>query len=217
MKEEGAPECFPVSVKGVLKKSGRFLLRKNEREEYELLGGRLEIGDRSFEARLHTEFLEESGIEIEVQQPLEPWTLAVGQSCVFILPYHCRALHIPDILCDQDGGSLAWFDPSVISRLPMPQGYRDSLFSLPPRSSVSRPAADRAGWIKTGAERSCPVFIQLWKDGRMVLERPLSRFYSPREMLSSELKNGSAGRLVFQECRIDRRRKAVISCYLLTD
>lgn len=153
IKSQFPAESFPISVKGILKEAGRFLLRKNERAEYELLGGRLEKGDRSLEERLRTEFLEESGIEIQARQPLEPWVLAVGQSCVLILPYRCRVLRIPDILFDQDGGSLTWFEPQEIDNLPMPQGYKDSLFALAPHSSISQPAMDSAGWIKGGEER----------------------------------------------------------------
>lgn len=38
---------FKVSVKGIIKKNGMCLLRKNERSEYELLGGKLEYTDDS--------------------------------------------------------------------------------------------------------------------------------------------------------------------------
>jgi ADP-ribose pyrophosphatase YjhB (NUDIX family) len=37
--------AFPVSVKGVLVRGGRVLLLKNEREEWELPGGKLELGE----------------------------------------------------------------------------------------------------------------------------------------------------------------------------
>lgn len=57
---------FRVSINGVLKLNNKFLLRKNERGEFELLGGRLEKSDISFEHCLKTEFLEESGIDIKV-------------------------------------------------------------------------------------------------------------------------------------------------------
>ena len=56
-----------VSVKGVIKKNNSFLLRKNERNEYELLGGKLEKDDINLRDRLKKEFLEESGIKITVK------------------------------------------------------------------------------------------------------------------------------------------------------
>nr|MBQ6740383.1 hypothetical protein [Synergistaceae bacterium] len=51
-------EQFSVSIKGVLKVNDKFLLRRNERGEFELLGGRLEKSDVSLKQRLKTEFLE---------------------------------------------------------------------------------------------------------------------------------------------------------------
>jgi ADP-ribose pyrophosphatase YjhB (NUDIX family) len=37
--------AFPVSVKGVVVRDSRVLLLKNEREEWELPGGKLELGE----------------------------------------------------------------------------------------------------------------------------------------------------------------------------
>jgi len=39
------PVCYPVSVKGVIVRAGRVLLLRNERNEWELPGGRLEAGE----------------------------------------------------------------------------------------------------------------------------------------------------------------------------
>jgi ADP-ribose pyrophosphatase YjhB (NUDIX family) len=36
---------FPVSVKGVVAQAEKFLLLKNERDEWELPGGKLELGE----------------------------------------------------------------------------------------------------------------------------------------------------------------------------
>jgi 8-oxo-dGTP pyrophosphatase MutT (NUDIX family) len=36
---------FPVSIKGVVERDGRFVLLKNERDEWELPGGKLEPGE----------------------------------------------------------------------------------------------------------------------------------------------------------------------------
>jgi len=49
---------FPVSIKGVLLEAGRVVLLENEREEWELPGGRLETGEDPM-ACLVREFAEE--------------------------------------------------------------------------------------------------------------------------------------------------------------
>jgi ADP-ribose pyrophosphatase YjhB (NUDIX family) len=39
------PLTFPISIKGVVLRDERVLLLKNERQEWELPGGRIEIGE----------------------------------------------------------------------------------------------------------------------------------------------------------------------------
>jgi ADP-ribose pyrophosphatase YjhB (NUDIX family) len=51
---------FPVSIKGVLVEAGRVVLLENERDEWELPGGRLEPGEAP-ETCLVREFGEELG------------------------------------------------------------------------------------------------------------------------------------------------------------
>jgi len=45
MTPASAVHAFPVSVKGVAVQDGRLLLLENERAEWELPGGKLEIGE----------------------------------------------------------------------------------------------------------------------------------------------------------------------------
>ncbi|MGN5379469.1 NUDIX domain-containing protein [Streptomyces lasalocidi] len=68
------PPLWPVSVKGVaLDARDRVLLLRNERDEWELPGGRLEIGtgdgvqlpDSSPEAALEREIQEETGWDVK--------------------------------------------------------------------------------------------------------------------------------------------------------
>jgi 8-oxo-dGTP pyrophosphatase MutT (NUDIX family) len=39
------PQLYPVSVKGVVVRDDRVLLLRNERDEWELPGGKLELGE----------------------------------------------------------------------------------------------------------------------------------------------------------------------------
>ncbi len=58
---------FPVSVKGVLLEGDRVVLLENERQEWELPGGRLERGEDPI-ACLTREFAEELGADILVER-----------------------------------------------------------------------------------------------------------------------------------------------------
>jgi|ERR1700680_2833473 len=132
-----AARTHVVSVKGVVQLGDRFLLRQNERAEWELLGGKLELSDPSFADRLLTELREESGIEAEIISPLEPWLYSIGRKQRIIVPFCCRPVNIPSLLHDADGGRLAWIRRDDLKQLPMPLGYLDSIYGDVPRTSLS--------------------------------------------------------------------------------
>ena len=124
-----------VSVKGIVSIDGNFLLRQNERNEYELLGGKLEKSDSDLESRLKQEFLEESGIKVDVEKGLEPCFLSVNNKKILIVPYICKIKFIPDILFDEDGGKLFWINKAELENLNMPTSYLDSINQVSPRDS----------------------------------------------------------------------------------
>jgi len=67
---------FPVSIKGVLLEAGRVVLLENEREEWELPGGRLETGEDPM-ACLVREFAEELGVSVIIKAILDCWLYEV--------------------------------------------------------------------------------------------------------------------------------------------
>ena len=81
---------FPVSIKGVVFIGERVVLLKNEREEWELPGGRLEAGE-SPPACVVREIREELTIDVAVAELLDCWLYEVlpGQEVV-IVTYGCR-------------------------------------------------------------------------------------------------------------------------------
>lgn len=120
---------YPVSVKGVFcAPDGRVVLLKNEREEWELPGGRIEDGE-SAPGCLAREVEEELGVRIEVGAPLDSYLFDVlpGKR-VFIVTYACRL----------DGGFLPVLSHEhqevglfAADALPerLPSGYRNSIAS----------------------------------------------------------------------------------------
>lgn len=80
---------FPISVKGVVIRHGLVLLLKNEREEWELPGGRIEIGETPHEC-VAREVAEETGWLVTVGSILHAWTYHVlpGRH-VFVVAYGC--------------------------------------------------------------------------------------------------------------------------------
>ena len=71
----------PVSVKAVVRRDGAVLLGRNDRDEWELLGGRPEAGE-SWPAALVRELQEEAGITVSVHEQVldEPFEVVPGRT-----------------------------------------------------------------------------------------------------------------------------------------
>lgn len=178
---------FGVSIKGVLEYNRKLLLRKNERMEYELLGGRLEKGDSSAENRLIAEFEEESGVKVEIIKHLEPWLYEIGLKNIIIVPFSCNALFIPNEMVDEDGGTLHWLDQEDISVAFMPQGYKDTILGAIPHKSYSIPAKSFFKIIPNYVERDYFVEICVHEHNEELLCLPLPHFHSPRDFIYGHL------------------------------
>jgi 8-oxo-dGTP pyrophosphatase MutT (NUDIX family) len=123
------PTTFPISIKGVvLDPHSRVLLLKNEREEWELPGGKLE-GSETPEQRVETEIREESGWTARAGQLLDVWMYEpVPGRQVFIVTYGCTATgaHQPPVV-SHEHKEAGLFHRHEVPGLVMPQGYKDSV------------------------------------------------------------------------------------------
>lgn len=118
---------FPVSIKGVLQSpEGQIVLMLNERNEWELPGGRIELGETA-PVCLAREIAEELDVEVEVGAPLDSYLFEVipGKH-VFISTYRCHLLggFVPKI--SHEHKEIGLFDPADLP-LNLPKGYRDSI------------------------------------------------------------------------------------------
>ena len=206
---------FSVSVKGVLEVDGKLLLRKNQRREYELLGGHLEREDRTPEQRLIAEFAEESGIQIEVLAHREPWLYEVGPRNIIIVPYVCRALHIPDVLRDEDGGTLHWLSAESAAAAFMPQGYKDTIQNKIPHRSSSPAVGSYFKIIPNYVERDYCVEICVRENGSEIFRAFLPHHHSPRDFIRRELSEDAA--LISEPIGIDHARDTILLNYRISD
>ena len=205
---------FSVSIKGILELNGQLLLRKNERTEYELLGGRLEKNDTSAEKRLITEFIEESGINVEVCLHREPWLYEIGLKNIIIVPYVCKALSVPEQLVDEDGGTLHWVSANDIQSCFMPQGYIDSINGNIPHKSYSIPAKFYFKIIPNYVEKDYFVEISVKDKGVELLRAPLEHYHAPRDFIYSRLNsNYKNSQLISEPIDIDHYRDTITLNY----
>jgi 8-oxo-dGTP pyrophosphatase MutT (NUDIX family) len=119
---------FPVSIKGVLEVHGQFVLLKNDRDEWELPGGKLEENETPDQG-LKREMLEELNVRVEVTSLLNVWVYNVlGKVDVFIVTLATRPIDgDPDIRLSPEHKQVGFFSYGDIATLNMPNGYKESI------------------------------------------------------------------------------------------
>jgi 8-oxo-dGTP pyrophosphatase MutT (NUDIX family) len=118
---------FPVSVKGVVIRGGKVILLRNERDEWELPGGKLELSE-SPEQCLTREMAEELRLEIVPESILNCWiyTIVPGVD-VLILAYGCVESSRGEAVLSDEHKELRWFPLADVDALRMPEGYKASI------------------------------------------------------------------------------------------
>jgi 8-oxo-dGTP pyrophosphatase MutT (NUDIX family) len=121
--------AFPVSVKGVLVRDGRVLLLKNEREEWELPGGKLERGEDP-PACVAREITEETGLPVTTGPILDSWLYHIRKACdVVIVTYGCHTDGGQTPVLSHEHKEIGFFTQAQVGSLTMPAGYRRSIQS----------------------------------------------------------------------------------------
>ncbi|MEV4144425.1 NUDIX hydrolase [Amycolatopsis sp. NPDC049691] len=123
-----AESGYPVSIKGVLVRNDRVLLVHNERDEWELPGGRIEPGETP-EQTVAREITEETGLPVDVAEILDAWMyhIAVANKDVFIVTYGCTTTSTAAPVLSHEHSWIAEFAEHEVPGLRMPEGYKRSV------------------------------------------------------------------------------------------
>lgn len=118
---------FPVSVKGVIYHNGKVILLKNERDEWELPGGKLELGETP-EACVIREIEEELGLIATISPLLDSWVYHICEGIdVLILTYGCSPTPFSEVTYSPEHKAVGLFCPEEVPTLRMPEGYKHSI------------------------------------------------------------------------------------------
>jgi mutator protein MutT len=114
---------LPISVKAALIDGGRVCLLLNDRDQWELPGGRLEHGEGP-EDCLVREVREETGLEVAVESLLAARTFrpAPGKE-IFAVVYRCRLAARAEPVVSAEHHQAGWFEPGQLAGLVLPDGY----------------------------------------------------------------------------------------------
>jgi 8-oxo-dGTP pyrophosphatase MutT (NUDIX family) len=135
------PHNFPVSIKGVaIGDDGRVLLLRNERDEWELPGGRLELGETPVECVVR-EVQEESGWDVRAGGLLDTWVYQpIAGRHVLIVTYGCHVTGPSAApVVSHEHKECGLFTAEEVPGLRMPDGYKASIVAWYARRAATAP------------------------------------------------------------------------------
>lgn len=118
---------LPISVKLVIDIDGRVPLLMNERDEWELPGGKLEVGETP-EVCVCREVAEELGITVTVERIIDTWVYEITPlRHTFIVSYGTRYAGTEEIRSSNEHKKLGIFPYTDIPALHMPYQYKRTI------------------------------------------------------------------------------------------
>ena len=116
-------------MKGVVIRDGKVVLVRNERDEWELPGGKLELSESPREC-LAREISEELQLAVEPESILDSWIYTIASGVhVLVITYGCSEVSHAEAVLSDEHRELRWFALAEVEGLRMPDGYKKSIRS----------------------------------------------------------------------------------------
>lgn len=128
------PYLLPISVKGIVFEDERVWLRKNERNEWELPGGKIDPGEQPKQT-VKRELLEELGFNVSVNDLISADIYTINKSIdesygVLVVCYRCELLsktEVFEIIGEAGKAEFKLFSINEVDSLNMPSFYKNSI------------------------------------------------------------------------------------------
>ena len=118
----------PVSVKAALRCGERWVLLRNDRDEWELPGGRVDASDETLEAVLVRECREELGIDVEVGALVDAFLFEViPRHRVTIVCFAAVVDASAEMVISDEHQDVGLFDSAQLNEIALPAGYRQAI------------------------------------------------------------------------------------------
>jgi len=129
IKTDELSDKFPISIKAIIIDDNKVLCLKNERNEWDFPGGKINFSE-DVEESLRREVKEETNLNIKNLNILKPLNLNFNDVSVFVLLYKAEISCDFPILISYEHSEYNFFSKSEIMNLNMPQDFKNLIYTL---------------------------------------------------------------------------------------
>ena len=129
IKTDDLSDKFPISIKAIIIDKNRVLCLKNERNEWDFAGGKINFSE-DIEESLIREVKEETNLNIKNLNILKPLNLKFTDVSVFVLLYSAEISCDSSVSISYEHTEYNFFSKSEIKNLNMPLDYKNLIENL---------------------------------------------------------------------------------------
>ena len=129
IKTDEVSDKFPISIKAIVIDDNKVLCLKNERNEWDFPGGKINFNE-DIEECLKREVMEETNLDIKNLKILKPFNLKFNDISVFSVLYSAEISCDTSIVINYEHSEYNFFSKSEINNLNIHQDFKNLIYTL---------------------------------------------------------------------------------------